>query len=129
MNPLVLVVLDGWGLNPLFDGNPTLQVATPYFDYLLKNYPHTGLHASGEEVGLSWAEMGNSEVGHLNLGCGRIIMQNLPRINQSIEDKSFFSNPELLSAFEFAKTHHSNVHLIGLASAGGVHSHLNHLLA
>lgn len=129
MNPLVLVVLDGWGLNPLYDGNPTLHVATPYFDYLLKNYPHTGLHASGQEVGLSWAEMGNSEVGHLNLGCGRIIMQNLPRINQSIEDKSFFNNPELLSAFEFAKTHHSNIHLIGLASAGGVHSHLNHLLA
>lgn len=129
MKPLVLVILDGWGLAPTIEGNATLQAATPYFDNLLKNFPHTSLHASGEEVGLPWGEMGNSEVGHLNLGTGRIIMQDLPRIDKSIIDQTFFQNPHLLEAFEYSKSNQSNLHLIGLVSAGGVHSHINHLLA
>jgi len=92
-------------------------------------FPYTSLHASGEEVGLAWGEMGNSEVGHLNLGTGRIIMQDLPRIDKTIADGTFFQNKELIRAFNYAKQNNSNVHMIGLFSAGGVHSHLNHLLA
>jgi len=126
---LVLIILDGWGLSPSQEGNATLTVATPNFDQLMSFFPHTSLHASGEEVGLSWGEMGNSEVGHLNLGTGRIIMQDLPRIDKSIKDGSFFANQELLKAFQWTRQKQSNLHLIGLASAGGVHSHLGHLFA
>lgn len=129
MRPLVLIILDGWGLSPVTEGNAIFSTPTPNFDKMLSLYPSTSLHASGEEVGLSWGEMGNSEVGHLNLGTGRVIMQDLPRINKTISDGTFFQNAELISAFKFAQENQSNLHLIGLFSAGGVHSHLDHLLA
>ncbi len=129
MNPLVLVILDGWGLSPEQKGNAILQTPTPNFDQLLSYFPHASLGASGEEVGLSWGEMGNSEVGHLNLGTGRIIMQDLSRINKSIQDGSFFSSSELREAFLRAQKNNSSVHLLGLCSSGGVHSHMNHLFA
>lgn len=129
MKPLVLVILDGWGLSPNLEGNAILRVPTPNYDKLLSVFPNTTLHASGEEVGLDWGEMGNSEVGHLNLGTGRVVTQDLPRINQTISDGRFFVNPELLNTFEYAKRNNSNLHLIGLYSSGGVHSHYNHLFA
>ena len=129
MRPIVLVILDGWGLSPDVSGNAIFSTPTPNFDKLLAMFPYTSLHASGEEVGLAWGEMGNSEVGHLNLGTGRVIMQDLPRIDKTISEGTFFTNQDLLEAFKFAQGNQSNVHLIGLFSAGGVHSHLNHLLA
>lgn len=129
MQPLALIILDGWGLSPEEKGNSIFSTPTPNFDKLMSMFPYTSVHASGEEVGLSWGEMGNSEVGHLNLGTGRIIMQDLPRIDKTIADGSFFKNQELIEAFNFAKKNNSNLHLVGLTSNGGVHSHLNHLLA
>ena len=129
MPPLVLVILDGFGLAPTDQGNAIFSVLTPNFDQLLSYFPHTSLHASSEEVGLSWGEIGNSEVGHLNLGTGRIIMQDLPRIDKTIQDGTFFANRELLEAYKYVATRGTNLHLVGLVSAGGVHSHLNHLLA
>jgi len=125
----VLVILDGWGLSPEQEGNAILGTPTPNFDQILSFFPHASLGASGEEVGLSWGEMGNSEVGHLNLGTGRIIMQDLGRIDKSIQDGSFFKNPTLKDAFLRAQRKNANVHLVGLGSSGGVHSHLNHLFA
>lgn len=129
MQPLVLVILDGYGLSPTIEGNGIFNAQTPNFDQLLSYFPHAALHASGEEVGLSWGEMGNSEVGHLNLGTGRIIAQDLVRIDKTIADKTFANNPALQEAFENAKKNQSNIHLMGLVSAGGVHSHMNHLFA
>lgn len=129
MQPLVLLILDGFGLSPTLDGNAVYGTPTPNFDALLSQYPFASLHASGEEVGLPWGEMGNSEVGHLNLGTGRVIMQDLARINKTISDGTFFTNPELLKTFEYVAQENSALHLIGLFSSGGVHSHLNHLLA
>lgn len=129
MRPLVLVILDGWGMSTELKGNAIFSTPTPNYDKLLSMFPSTTLHASGEEVGLSWGEMGNSEVGHLNLGTGRVVMQDLPRIDKSIHDGSFFQNQPLTQAFAYARQNNSYVHMIGLFSAGGVHSHLNHLLA
>jgi len=129
LKPLVLVILDGWGLSPVENGNAILSTPTPNYDKLLSMFPNTLLSASGQEVGLDWGEMGNSEVGHLNLGTGRAVMQDLPRIDRSISDGTFFNNPALNGAFLYAKKNNSKVHLIGLCSAGGIHSHINHLLA
>ena len=129
MKPLVLLILDGWGLSPIEEGNAILGTPTPNFDRLVGSFPSSLLHASGEEVGLSWGEMGNSEVGHFNLGTGRVAIQDLPRINKSIIDGTFFTNPSLLAAFRFAEANNSNLHLIGLVSGGGVHGHIDHLLA
>ncbi|OGD57369.1 phosphoglycerate mutase (2,3-diphosphoglycerate-independent) [Candidatus Berkelbacteria bacterium RBG_13_40_8] len=129
IRPLVLVILDGWGLSPEVSGNAIYSTPTPNFDKLMSLFPITSLHASGEEVGLAWGEMGNSEVGHLNLGTGRVVMQDLPRIDKTIADGTFFKNQELLDAFKFAQANGSNLHLLGLFSAGGVHSHINHLFA
>jgi 2,3-bisphosphoglycerate-independent phosphoglycerate mutase len=124
--PLVaLVILDGWGLAPPGPGNAVEQADTPVFDKLWAEYPHTTLKASGEAVGLPHGQMGNSEVGHLTLGSGRVLFQDLMRVNTSIEDGSFFENPALVGAFE----HGENVHLLGLVSHGGVHSHIDHLKA
>lgn len=129
MRPLVLAILDGWGLSPSENGNAISGTPTPNYDKLLSMFPNTLLSASGKEVGLDWGEMGNSEVGHLNLGTGRVVMQDLPRIDRSISDGTFFTNTSLLGAFSYAKKNNSKVHLFGLCSAGGVHSHINHLLA
>jgi 2,3-bisphosphoglycerate-independent phosphoglycerate mutase len=124
--PLVaLVILDGWGLAPPGPGNAVELADTPVFDRFWAEYPHTTLKASGEAVGLPPGQMGNSEVGHLTIGSGRILFQDLMRVNKSIEDGSFFENPALVGAFERGE----NVHLLGLVSYGGVHSHIDHLRA
>jgi 2,3-bisphosphoglycerate-independent phosphoglycerate mutase len=122
---VVLVVLDGWGCAPPGPGNAVELAETPVFDRLWADYPHTTLKASGEAVGLPLGQMGNSEVGHLTIGSGRVLDQDLQRINRSIEDGSFFENPALKAAF--AKG--GDVHLLGLVSYGGVHSHMAHLKA
>jgi len=124
---VLLVILDGWGLAPAGPGNAIALADTPNFDFIWTKYAHTRLHASGEAVGLPEGQMGNSEVGHLNIGAGRIVWQDLPRITESIENKSFFKNPELKKLFAYAKKNKKPVHLMGLVSDGGVHSHQDHL--
>jgi 2,3-bisphosphoglycerate-independent phosphoglycerate mutase len=125
-HPLVaLVILDGWGLAPPGPGNAVELADTPNFDRLWTTFPHTTLEASGEAVGLPPGQMGNSEVGHLTIGSGRVLFQDLMRVNTSIKDGSFFENPALVSAFERGE----RVHLLGLVSYGGVHSHIDHLRA
>jgi 2,3-bisphosphoglycerate-independent phosphoglycerate mutase len=124
--PLVaLVILDGWGCAPPGPGNAVDLADTPVFDRLWAEYPHTTLKASGEAVGLPPGQMGNSEVGHLTIGSGRILYQDLMRVNRAIADGSFFEHPALRGAFERGR----NVHLLGLVSQGGVHSHIDHLRA
>ncbi len=127
--PVVLVVLDGWGITQPYSGNAISQAQTPTVDDLIVRYPSTTLRASGEAVGLPWGEAGNSEVGHLNLGLGRIVYQDLPRINKAISDNSFYQNPALLKAVEHVRRHNSSLHLLGLVSNGGVHSSIEHLFA
>ena len=119
------MILDGWGLAPPGPGNAIELAHTPVFDRLWAEYPHTTLQASGEAVGLPHGQMGNSEVGHLTIGSGRVLFQDLMRVNESIADGSFFENPALVGAFERGE----NVHLLGLVSYGGVHSHMDHLKA
>lgn len=135
MNPstsikfVVLAVLDGWGIAPAGPGNAISQAATPNMDRFMVLYPHTSLNASGEAVGLPRGEPGNTETGHLNLGAGRIVYQDLARINMSIADGSFFTNPVILQAIEHTRMNNSNLHLMGLIGAGGVHSNIEHLYA
>ena len=126
---VTLVVLDGWGCAPPGPGNAVELARTPVFDRLWREYPHTTLEASGEAVGLPRGQMGNSEVGHLTIGSGRILFQDLQRVNAAVRDGSFFENPVLLAAFERAQERGGGVHLLGLVSKGGVHSHLDHLQA
>jgi 2,3-bisphosphoglycerate-independent phosphoglycerate mutase len=124
--PLVtLVILDGWGCAPAGPGNAVELAETPVFDRLWREFPHTTIEASGEAAGLPRGQMGNSEVGHLTIGSGRRLYQDLMRVNKSIEDGSFFENPVLRGAFERGK----RVHLLGLVSHGGVHSHIEHVQA
>jgi 2,3-bisphosphoglycerate-independent phosphoglycerate mutase len=124
--PLVaLVILDGWGCAPAGPGNAVELADTPVFDQLWRGFPHSTLEASGEAAGLPPGQMGNSEVGHLTIGSGRRLYQDLMRVNRSIDDGSLFENPALVAAFERGK----NVHLLGLVSYGGVHSHIDHLRA
>ncbi|HSA06254.1 MAG TPA: 2,3-bisphosphoglycerate-independent phosphoglycerate mutase [Candidatus Gastranaerophilales bacterium] len=125
----LLTILDGWGLGGNCPVNAIQTANTPTFDMLLENYPNTKLFAHGRYVGLPDGQMGNSEVGHLNIGAGRIVYQDLTRINLAIEDKSFFKNPEFIKAAEHAKKNNSSLHFIGLVSDGGVHSSLEHLFA
>ena len=128
--PLVtLVVLDGWGLAPPGPGNAVELAETPVFDALRARYPNTQLEASGEAVGLPVGQMGNSEVGHLTIGSGRILFQDLMRVNLAVRNGSFFENPGLVSAFRRAKERGAHVHLLGLVSYGGVHSHIDHVRA
>jgi 2,3-bisphosphoglycerate-independent phosphoglycerate mutase len=122
-------VLDGWGCAPAGPGNAVELARTPVFDRLWAEYPHTTLAASGEAVGLPPGQMGNSEVGHLTIGSGRVLFQDLMRVNQAIKDGSLFRNPALVGAFSRAREAGTNVHLIGLVSYGGVHSHIEHLRA
>jgi 2,3-bisphosphoglycerate-independent phosphoglycerate mutase len=126
---VALVILDGWGCAPPGSGNAVELAETPVFDRLWATYPHTTLKASGEAVGLPLGQMGNSEVGHLTIGSGRVLFQDLMRINLAIEDGSFFESPALRGAFLRARERGANVHLLGLVSYGGVHSHMNHLRA
>src|ERR1700727_1894672 len=131
--PVILIIRDGWGINPHgrqfaeADGNATLLARTPYHDYLYRTYPGSHLSASGMDVGLPEGQMGNSEVGHLNLGAGRIVYQDLTRINKAIKDGELANNPVLVEAFAKARGH--RLHFLGLLSDGGVHSHQNHLIA
>lgn len=129
MNPLLLVILDGWGERATEEANAIRLAKAPFWNSLLKRYPHTTLEASGEAVGLPPGTMGNSEVGHLTIGSGRIIEQSLLRINHAIQDRSFFQNSLLKEAFELARKTDRTVHLMGLLSDGGVHSHESHLFA
>lgn len=120
--PAVLIICDGWGVAPDSDGNAITRAKTPYFDKLVSTYPTMNLRSSGAEVGLSWGEMGNSEVGHLAIGAGRVYYQTLPRINRDIESGEFTQNEAFLKAIEHAKQNKSRLHLIGLVSEGSVHS-------
>ncbi|MEJ7692712.1 2,3-bisphosphoglycerate-independent phosphoglycerate mutase [Daejeonella sp.] len=123
----ILLILDGWGYGK-HDRSDAVSVAeTPFFDSLLQTYPNSKLEASGEAVGLPAGQMGNSEVGHMNLGAGRVVYQDLGRINKAVRENELVSHPVLKSAFAYARESHKSVHFIGLLSNGGVHSHINHL--
>lgn len=126
---VILVVLDGWGYSEEKTGNAIALAKTPNFTKLWNNYPHALIEAAGEPVGLPWGSIGSSEVGHTCLGSGRIIVQELPRVSQAIASGEFFRNSVLLNAINYAKKNNTNLHLVGLISAGGVHSHINHLFA
>ena len=125
----LLMILDGWGVGNHTKGDVIFSTPTPYWDSLLANYPHSELQASGENVGLPDGQMGNSEVGHLNIGAGRVLYQDLVKINKSIADKSILNNKEVVSAFTYAKENGKAIHFMGLTSNGGVHSSLEHLYA
>ena len=127
--PIILTILDGYGLREEKHGNAIQLADNKIFNYLWRKYPHTELIASGQEVGLPRGQMGNSEVGHMNIGAGRIVYQPLELINKSIEDKEFFQNEELLKVMNHVKENNSKLHLMGLISDGGVHSHIDHLMA
>nr|YP_009397181.1 phosphoglycerate mutase [Thuretia quercifolia]ARW66367.1 phosphoglycerate mutase [Thuretia quercifolia] len=127
--PIILAILDGWGHSEKTKGNAIKLANTPTIDKLWQNYPHSLLSASGEDVGLPSNQMGNSEVGHTTIGAGRTINQDLVRIQKSIEDKTFFTNPTIHNICQTVKTRKSKLHVIGLCSNGGVHSHINHLKA
>ncbi len=127
MKPVVLAILDGYGISNITEGNAVLAAKTPNMDALTKNNPTTIIHASGLDVGLPDGQMGNSEVGHTNIGAGRIVYQELTRITKAIEERTFFENAQFLKACENCKKNNSALHLMGLLSDGGVHSHIGHL--
>ena len=127
--PTVLMILDGFGLNENPKGNAVAMANTPVIDGLKKDYPWVKGYASGLSVGLPDGQMGNSEVGHMNMGAGRIVYQELTRINKSINEGEFFNNKEFLNAINHTKQYNSALHIYGLVSTGGVHSSLDHLLA
>ncbi len=127
--PIILIVLDGWGVNPRKEGNAILQAATPAMDHLTRNFPATTISISGLDVGLPEGQMGNSEVGHMHLGSGRVIYQDLTLIHRAVDNGSFFRNEVLLSALRTAKDQGSRLHVMGLLGDGGVHSHQRHLEA
>ena len=129
IKPIILTILDGWGYSETSKGNAIHLAKTPTIDQLWNQYPHTLLNASGESVGLPNNQMGNSEVGHTTIGAGRIINQELVKISKSIDNKEFFSNPVIQKTYQHALELKSKIHLIGLCSNGGVHSHINHLKA
>ena len=123
----ILAILDGWGIGPNPAVSAIAQANTPFMDYALKTFPNTTLEASGLAVGLPAGQMGNSEVGHMNLGAGRVVYQNLVKLNMAVENGSLGKEPVIQHAFEYAKANNKKVHFIGLVSNGGVHSHINHL--
>ncbi|MEG1659570.1 MAG: 2,3-bisphosphoglycerate-independent phosphoglycerate mutase [Bacteroides sp.] len=123
----LLMILDGWGIGNHGKADVIFNTPTPYWDYLVKTYPHSQLQASGENVGLPDGQMGNSEVGHLNIGAGRVVYQDLVKINLACRNNSIMQNPEIISAFSYAKEHSKSIHFMGLTSDGGVHSSLDHL--
>ncbi|MFN4083619.1 MAG: 2,3-bisphosphoglycerate-independent phosphoglycerate mutase [Bacteroidia bacterium] len=125
---VILLILDGWGNGKPYKGNAINLANKPNFDKLIKTYPNSELHTCGEWVGLPEGQMGNSEVGHMNIGAGRVVYQQLVLINKSFRDKEINDNMVLNDAIQYAKTNHKNIHLIGLVSHGGVHSSLNHLI-
>jgi len=127
--PVVLIIMDGMAKAPASPGNAYELAKKPHLDKLFKEYPNTLIEASGEAVGLPEGQMGNSEVGHLNIGAGRVVYQSLTRVNVAIKDGSFKQNPAFLAAFDYVKKHHSKLHFFGLLSDGGVHSHMEHIKA
>lgn len=129
MSKAALFILDGWGLGQIPSADAIAQANTPFVDSLMANYPHSTLITHSEAVGLPEGQMGNSEVGHLNIGAGRVVWQELARINRAVRERELHQHPVLLEAFEYARQNNTAVHLIGLVSDGGVHSHINHLLA
>ena len=129
MKPIVLAIMDGFGLRDEIEGNAIKHANSKFFDYLWNNYPHCKLIASGEDVGLPKGQMGNSEVGHLNIGGGRIVYQPLELISKSIRDGDFFQNQEFKSVIAHVKNNNSKLHIFGLLSDGGIHSHIDHIFA
>lgn len=129
VNNVGLIILDGWGIGDKTKSDAIFNAQTPFMDTLIQNYPNATLGTSGEDVGLPNGQMGNSEVGHLNIGAGRVVYQELTRINKSIREGDFFENPTLKNAFQKAKDNNSKLHFIGLVSKGGVHSSQEHLYA
>lgn len=127
--PFVLIIMDGWGINPRTEGNAIALAHTPNIDRLAREWPHTAVRTSGEAVGLPEGQMGNSEVGHQNIGAGKRVLQDYTRVNESIRDGSFYQNPALLKAIEHVKKNQSQLHLCGLLGDGGVHAHEKHLEA
>jgi len=127
VSPVVLIILDGWGYREDADGNAVMAANTPVIDSLWQAYPHTTIRTSGKDVGLPDGQMGNSEVGHLNLGAGRVVPQELVRISDAVEDGTLLSNSALVRICQQVKQSNGKLHLIGLCSDGGVHSHLTHL--
>lgn len=129
LRPVVLLSMDGWGIAPPSKGNALTAAKLPNWEHILKTYPNTSLIASGESVGLPANEVGNSEVGHLTMGVGRVIFESLLRINRSIDDETFFRNPAFLTAVDHVQQHQSTLHLMGLVGSGNVHSSVEHLNA
>ncbi|PZV12468.1 MAG: 2,3-bisphosphoglycerate-independent phosphoglycerate mutase [Leptolyngbya sp.] len=127
VSPVVLVILDGWGYREDADGNAVAAAKTPVIDSLWAAYPHTTIRTAGKDVGLPDGQMGNSEVGHLNIGAGRVVPQELVRISDAVEDGTLLSNPALVKLYQAVQQNKGKLHLIGLCSDGGVHSHLSHL--
>lgn len=127
--PVILLILDGWGIAKHSNGNAILAANTPFIDSLSATYPHTTLEASGEAVGLPKSEVGNTVTGHLNIGAGKIVYQDLPRINQTVADGNFFTNREFIGATKHIQQNKSTIHLIGLIGSGGVHSNIDHMYA
>jgi len=123
----LLIILDGWGFGDKTKRDVIYQTNTPYWDYLLMTYPYSQLQASGESVGLPDGQMGNSEVGHLNIGAGRVVYQDLVKINIAARDNSILDNPEIINAYSYAKANDKKIHIMGLVSNGGVHSSMEHL--
>ncbi|MBQ6766062.1 MAG: 2,3-bisphosphoglycerate-independent phosphoglycerate mutase, partial [Paludibacteraceae bacterium] len=123
----LLMILDGWGIGNGSKADVISCTPTPYWDYLNRTYPNSQLQASGENVGLPDGQMGNSEVGHLNIGAGRVVYQDLVKINKACADGSILKNKEVVSAFTYAKENGKSIHFMGLTSDGGVHSSLEHL--
>src|ERR1700754_1941386 len=129
MKKAILVIMDGWGLGKVKSSDAIQQANVPFVTSLYTKYPNTTLTTCGEAVGLPEGQMGNSEVGHLNIGAGRIVYQELQRINVAVRTGTFAQQPALLNAIRLAKKNQKPLHLIGLVSNGGVHSHINHLKA
>lgn len=127
MKKTLLMILDGWGIGKHDKSDVIFSTPTPFMDQLTATYPHAKLYTSGENVGLPDGQMGNSEVGHLNIGAGRVVMQDLVRINKACRENTIFRNPEIVNAFTYARDNKKQVHLMGLVSDGGVHSSLDHL--
>ncbi|MFZ5559212.1 MAG: 2,3-bisphosphoglycerate-independent phosphoglycerate mutase [Patescibacteria group bacterium] len=127
MKPIILAIIDGWGINPLIKNNPLTQAKIPNFRGVEKNYPACSLQSSGIAVGLPWNEAGNSEIGHLTIGSGQIVYQYLPRISLDIKDGTFFKNPAFVKAINHIRKNNSVLHLLGLVSSGNVHSYLEHI--
>src|SRR5204863_6562857 len=127
--PFVLIVMDGWGINPRREGNAIALAHTPNIDKIASQWPHTAITTSGAAVGLPEGQMGNSEVGHQNIGAGKRVLQDYTRVSESIRDGSFFSNPALLKAMEHVRKNASQLHICGLLGNGGVHAHETHLEA